>query len=57
MMSIGGENLRKENFTKILHRNSPEEILEYVKRHGKKPKSVCPIVFYPEDTNDGKDKK
>ena len=44
--------LKRENFTRLLHRNNPDEILEYIKRHGKKPKSVCPLIFYDEQKDD-----
>ena len=45
--------MEKDNFIKLLERDSPEEILDYVKKHGKKPKSVSALIFY-EDENDTK---
>lgn len=38
--------MEKDNFIKLLERDSPEEILDYIKRHGKKSKSVAALIFY-----------
>ena len=43
--------MKKEDFLELLKRDSPEEILEFIKRKGKKKKAVNPIVFKNEDDN------
>lgn len=43
--------MKKDNFIKLLERNSPKEILEFVKRYGKKPKSINPIYFFDDNGN------
>ena len=43
--------MKKENFIELLKIDSPNEILDFIKRKGKKKKSVNPIVFKNEDDN------
>lgn len=38
--------MKKDNFISLLQRNSPKEIVEFVKSKGKKGKPVNPIYFF-----------
>ena len=38
--------MEKDNFIELLRRDSPNEILEFIKRKGKKKKSINPLKFY-----------
>ncbi len=38
--------MQKSSFIELLQRNSPEEILEFLKNKGKKRKCIDPLVFY-----------
>lgn len=37
--------MEKDNFIELLKRNSANEILDYIKRKGKKKKSINPLKF------------
>lgn len=37
--------MEKDNFIELLKRNSPNEILDFIKRKGKKKKSINPLIF------------
>ena len=37
--------MEKDNFIELLKRNSPNEILDFIKRKGKKKKSIDPLIF------------
>lgn len=41
--------MTNETFIELLKRNDPTEILEFIKRNGKKPKSVNPLIFEDEE--------
>ena len=44
--------MKKENFIELLKRDSPNEILEFIKSKGKRKKSIEPLIF--EDKCDNK---
>lgn len=42
--------MEKSNFIELLQRNSPKEILDFIKNKGKEPKSIDPLIFYEIET-------
>ena len=44
--------MKKEDFIELLKRDSANEILEFIKRKGKRKKSIEPLIF--EDKCDNK---
>ena len=44
--------MQNEDFIALLHRATPNEILEFIKSKGKKRKSIDPLIF--EDKCDNK---
>ena len=38
--------MKKEDFINLLKRDSPNEILDFIKRKGKKRKKINPLIFF-----------
>ena len=43
--------MKKEDFLELLKRDSPNEILEFIKRKGKKRKYIEPLIFLDNKPN------
>ena len=41
--------MKKEDFIDLLKRDSPNEILEFIKKKGKKKKIIDALIFFNED--------
>ena len=46
--NLGGIDMTKEDFIGFLQRASAEEVIEFIKKKGKR-KMINPIIQYPED--------
>lgn len=42
----------KEQFIQLLQRNDPQEILDHIKKNGKKPKGVSPFTLLDDVTKE-----
>lgn len=45
----------ESKFMDILMENKPEDMMEFLLEHGKKPKAICPIFFFTKETDNDKE--